>query len=381
MAVLKRRAPTSNGRAGSADVAGTGSSSASEQYSRGLSRVDLPGTDPAVAVEGLWKVYGSEEKKARAEIEQDGGCERAGVALRDISLEIGRGEIFVVVGLSGSGKTTLLRSLNGLVTPTSGSVRILGTDIAQGGAPLRQIRSRVGMIFQSFGLLPHRNVLSNVAFGLELRGVPRREREQRAREVISLVGLDERADHYPDELSGGQQQRVGLARALTLDPDVLLMDEPFSALDVLIRDDLRKQLLDIQARLRKTIILITHDLTDAVVLANRIGVLHDGRLRQVGTVAEVCFQPRDEVVARYVTHVPQLEVLRVKHALSRDPVPEHAPAVDADAPITHAMTLLTDSGVTALRVTAPNGETVGGVTTESVVHALGRGPTLSETEV
>jgi glycine betaine/proline transport system ATP-binding protein len=303
------------------------------------------------------------------------------VALRDVSLEIGRGEIFVVVGLSGSGKTTLLRSLNGLVTPTSGSVRILGTDIAQGGAPLRQIRSRVGMIFQSFGLLPHRNVLSNVAFGLELRAVPRREREQRAREAISIVGLDERADHYPDELSGGQQQRVGLARALTLDPDVLLMDEPFSALDVLIRDDLRKQLLDIQARLKKTIILITHDLTDAVVLANRIGVLHEGRLRQVGTVAEVCFQPRDEVVQRYVTHVPQLEVLRVKHALVRDSVPERAPALDAGAPIAHAMKLLSDPGVTALRVTAANGETVGGVTTESVVRALGRGPTLSETEV
>jgi ABC-type glutathione transport system ATPase component len=158
MAVLRRRAATSNGRASSPDVAGTRAGSASERRPKELSRVDSPDTDPAIVVEGLWKVYGPEEERARAEIEQDGRCERAGVALRDVAVEIGRGEIFVVVGLSGSGKTTLLRSLNGLITPTAGSVRILGTDIAQGGVSLRQIRSRVGMIFQSFGLLPHRSV-------------------------------------------------------------------------------------------------------------------------------------------------------------------------------------------------------------------------------
>lgn len=336
-------------------------------------RGDSPHTDPTIVVDGLWKVYGPDEKRARADILRDAVPERTAVALRDASLEVRGGEIFVVVGLSGSGKTTLLRCLNGLVQPTAGSVRILGTDIAAGGVSLRQLRSRVGMIFQLFGILPHRTVLSNVGFGLELRGTARREREHRANEMLSLVGLDGRGDAYPDELSGGQLQRVGLARALALDPDVLLMDEPFSALDVLIRDELRNQLLQIQAGLRKTIVLITHDLTDAVVLADRIAVLHEGRVRQVGTVAEVCFQPKDEVVGRYVRHVPQLEVTRVEHALADDAPPEGAPAVYVRAALGEAIALLSEPGVSALRATTPDGETVGSVSCDSVVRALGRG--------
>jgi glycine betaine/proline transport system ATP-binding protein len=235
--------------------------------------------EPVIEMRGLWKVYGPQERKASSEIAQGAGWNKSAAALQDVSLQVHPGEIFVVVGLSGSGKTTLLRSINGLVRPTAGAVRVLGTDVAAGGTSLRELRSRVGMIFQLFGILPHRSVVSNAAFGLELRGVGRAERERRASETLSLVGLAGRERAYPDELSGGQLQRVGLARALALDPDVLLMDEPFSALDVLIREELRKQLLEIQARLKKTIVLITHDLTDAVVLADRIALLHDGCLR------------------------------------------------------------------------------------------------------
>lgn len=336
---------------------------------------------PVIDIDGLWKVYGPQEQKARGEIARGAGWTESAAALRDVSLQIHPGEIFVVVGLSGSGKTTLLRSLNGLVAPTAGTVRVLGTDVAAGGTSLRELRSRVGMIFQLFGILPHRSVVSNAAFGLELRGVSRAERERRASETLALVGLGGREHAYPDELSGGQLQRVGLARALALDPDVLLMDEPFSALDVLIREDLRKQLLEIQTRLQKTIVLITHDLTDAVVLADRIALLHDGVLRQVGTVPEVCFSPKDEVVERYVTHVPQLEVLRVEHAVIDDVPAAGAPTTRAGAPLAEAIGLLGGPGVSALRVTADNGETVGSVTAETVVRALGRGPLQPETEV
>ncbi len=340
-------------------------------------------TEPeaVIDIKGLWKVYGPQEHKARSEITRGTGWTESAAALRDVSLQIHPGEIFVVVGLSGSGKTTLLRSLNGLVQPTAGTVRVLGTDVAAGGTSLRELRARVGMIFQLFGILPHRSVVSNAAFGLELRGVSRAERERRASETLRLVGLEGRDHAYPDELSGGQLQRVGLARALALDPDVLLMDEPFSALDVLIREELRKQLLEIQARLQKTIVLITHDLTDAVVLADRIALLHDGCLRQVGTVPEVCFQPKDEVVERYITHVPQLEVLRVEHALIDDVPPADVPAMRPGAALADAIGLLSAPGVSALRVVTDDGETVGTVTAETVVRALGRGPRLFETEV
>lgn len=348
---------------------------------RWQSRNHQASPDAVIDIAGVWKVYGPAERKAGSEIARGAGWSRTPAALRDVSLQIHPGEIFVVVGLSGSGKTTLLRSINGLVQPTAGTVRVLGTDVAAGGASLRELRSRVGMIFQLFGILPHRSVVSNAAFGLELRGVSRTERERRASETLSLVGLEGREHAYPDELSGGQLQRVGLARALALDPDVLLMDEPFSALDVLIREELRRQLLEIQTRLRKTIVLITHDLTDAVVLADRIALLHEGCLRQVGTVAEVCFQPKDEVVERYITHVPQLEVLRVEHALVGEVASDAAPAVHAGAPLAEAITLLSAPGVSALRVLAENGETAGSVTADAVVRALGRGPTVSQTEV
>jgi glycine betaine/proline transport system ATP-binding protein len=327
--------------------------------------------DVVISVRRLWKVYGRGEATARAAIARGHAAEGDGIALRDVSLDVCRGELLVVMGLSGSGKSTLVRCLNGLVVPTAGTVRVLGTDLLGSTGPeLRRLRPRVGMIFQSFGLLPYRTVLSNVGFGLELRNVPRAEREQRSQEMLALVGLHGRQDAYPHELSGGQQQRVGLARALALDPDILLMDEPFSSLDALIREDLRCEIRALQARLHKTIVLITHDLTDAVALADRIAMLHDGRLLQVGTPAEICFSPADEIVERFVRHVDRLEAVPVEQAIDGDAGQRPARTILASAPLAEAVRLLGNPEVDALLAVDGHGRELGVVTASSVLCAM-----------
>jgi glycine betaine/proline transport system ATP-binding protein len=327
--------------------------------------------DVAISVRGLWKVYGRGEARARPAIERGAAVDADGIALRDVSLDVHRGELLVVMGLSGSGKSTLVRCLNGLVPPTAGTLRVLDTDLpASSAAGLRRLRSRVGMIFQSFALLPHRTVLSNVGFGLELRNVPAEERERRARDMVALVGLAGREHAYPDELSGGQQQRVGLARALALDPDILLMDEPFSALDTLIREDLRREILELQATLQKTIVLITHDLEDAVALADRIAVIHDGRLLQVGTAREICFSPADEVIERFVLHVDRLNVVHVGEAIDDHTSRRPTITVDSAAPLGEAVRLLGDPQIDALLAVTAEGREVGVVTPSSAIAAL-----------
>nr|WP_221244158.1 glycine betaine/L-proline ABC transporter ATP-binding protein [Cryobacterium roopkundense] len=244
--------------------------------------------------------------KSRAEVSHLGVA-----AVIDASFEVKRGEIFVVMGLSGSGKSTLIRMLNGLWEATSGSVTVGDTNITGiSAAELRAVRrTSVSMVFQHFALLPHRTVIDNVAYGLEIQGMPRAERLAKARTIIDLVGLSGWADNLPSELSGGMQQRVGLGRALAADTDVLLMDEAFSALDPLIRREMQEQLIELQAALGKTIIFITHDLNEAMFLGDRIAVMRDGRIVQIGTPEEILTDPANDYVAQFVQDVDRARVL------------------------------------------------------------------------
>ncbi|MEB4616298.1 quaternary amine ABC transporter ATP-binding protein [Leucobacter sp. M11] len=278
---------------------------------------DTPGETRPIAVKasGLFRVFGKRPKEAVKRLRT--GASREDVAplgtaaVIDASFEVRRGEIFVVMGLSGSGKSTLIRMLNGLLEPTEGSVQIFGTEIA-GITPkqLREVRKeRISMVFQHFALLPHRTVLDNAAYGLEVQGVPLAERRERAMRVITRVGLAGNEERLPSELSGGMQQRVGLARALAADTDILLMDEAFSALDPLIRREMQEQLVELQQELNKTIVFITHDLNEAMFLGDRIAVMRDGKVVQVGTPDDILTDPANDYVAQFVQDVDRARVL------------------------------------------------------------------------
>ena len=229
----------------------------------------------------------------------------ASVALRDINLEIEKGQIFVIMGLSGSGKSTLVRHFNRLIDPTEGAIYVGGIDVMNlSQMELEEFRRhRMSMVFQRFGLLPHRTVLENVAFGLSIQKVAKAEREEKAQEWLRSVGLDGYEDQYPSQLSGGQQQRVGLARALCTDPEILLMDEPFSSLDRLIRSGMQDLLVELQDKLHKTIVFITHDLDEALRLGHQIAILKDGVLSQVGRPEEILRNPADDYVEAFVRDV------------------------------------------------------------------------------
>jgi len=269
----------------------------------------------AVKVKGLYKVFGRKPREGVKRLQSGASRDSLGggttAAVIDSSFEVKRGEIFVVMGLSGSGKSTLIRMLNGLVEPTAGSVTINDVDIT-GAAPtqLRDVRRRsISMVFQHFALLPHRTVLDNAAYALEVQGVPLAERLERALTVVKRVGLDGWQDKFPGELSGGMQQRVGLARALAADTEILLMDEAFSALDPLIRREMQEQLVELQAEFGKTIIFITHDLNEAMFLGDRIAVMRDGRIVQVGTPEDILTDPANDYVAQFVKDVDRARVL------------------------------------------------------------------------
>ena len=241
------------------------------------------------------------------------------VGLYDISLEIERGEVFVVMGLSGSGKSTLIRCLNRLIDPTSGEVVIDGQDITTlNDTQLQEVRrNKMGMVFQNFGLLPHQSVLDNVAYGLKVQGVPQKERMVRAYQSLDLVGLGDWGDSKPSSLSGGMQQRVGLARALCTDPDILLMDEAFSALDPLIRRQMQDEMLQLQDRMHKTIVFITHDLNEALRVGNRVAIMQDGVVVQVGTPTEIITTPATQYVADFIQDVDQGRVLPIDYAATQ----------------------------------------------------------------
>ncbi|MDX6307720.1 MAG: glycine betaine/proline transport system ATP-binding protein [Nocardioidaceae bacterium] len=283
----------------------------------------------AMSVQHLWKVFGPRAGKIigspeadlpRSEMLAKTGCV---AAVKDISFEVVPGEVFVVMGLSGSGKSTLVRCLTRLIEPTSGTVEIDGQDVTKAsGSVLRRLRrNHVSMVFQHFGLLPHRRVIDNVAYGLEVRGVSKTERRAKAREIIELVGLAGNENSYPDQLSGGMQQRVGLARALAGDPSLLLFDEPFSALDPLIRRDMQNEVIRLQEELQKTMVFITHDLQEALKLGDRILIMRDGEIVQIGTPDEVVGAPADDYVRDFVSEVPRAHVLTLKWVM-REPTPE-----------------------------------------------------------
>ena len=284
--------------------------------------------EAALSVRNLWKIFGARADKvigtpdadlSRAELKKKTGCV-AGV--RDVSFDVAPGEVFVVMGLSGSGKSTLVRCLTRLIEPTAGTVEIDGTDVTGASeGDLRDLRrNQVSMVFQHFGLLPHRQVIDNVAYGLEIRGMGRKERRARAGEIIELVGLEGYERSYPDQLSGGMQQRVGLARALAGDPQMLLFDEPFSALDPLIRRDMQNEVIRLHRELGKTMVFITHDLAEALKLGDRIMILRDGAIVQVGTPDEVVARPADDYVKDFVSEVPKSHVLTLKWVM-REPRP------------------------------------------------------------
>ncbi|POX41750.1 glycine betaine/L-proline ABC transporter ATP-binding protein [Streptomyces sp. Ru72] len=266
--------------------------------------------------EHLYKVFGRRPDRAVERLRQGAGREElradgTTAAVIDASFTVEPGQIFVVMGLSGSGKSTLLRMLNGLLEPTAGHVRFDGQDLtALGPRELREVRARkISMVFQHFALFPHRSVRENAAYGLEVQGVPRAERLKRADEALALCGLAGWEKSWPDELSGGMQQRVGLARALATDADLLLMDESFSALDPLIRRDMQDQLLQLQQTLKKTIVFITHDLNEAMRLGDRIAVMRDGRIVQIGTAEDILVRPADDYVASFTQDVDRSRVL------------------------------------------------------------------------
>ena len=263
----------------------------------------------------MYKVFGRHESEVVRRLKD--GADRSELAdmgtaaVIDASFEVARGETFVVMGLSGSGKSTLIRMVNGLWAPSSGRIEVNGEDVsAMGASQLRQLRrDHISMVFQHFALLPHQTVRENAAYGLRLQGVGRRERFERADRWLDTVGLHGWGDKYPHQLSGGMQQRVGLARALAAETDILLMDEAFSALDPVIRREMQDQLVELQAQLGKTIIFITHDLNEAMYLGDRIAVMRDGRIRQIGTSEEILTTPADDYVEDFIQDVDRTRVL------------------------------------------------------------------------
>ncbi|GAA0419416.1 quaternary amine ABC transporter ATP-binding protein [Streptomyces luteireticuli] len=279
---------------------------------------------PVFSVRNLWKVFGPKPERVPAAPELAGLSpealrERTGctVGVRDVSFDVRPGEVFVVMGLSGSGKSTLVRCLTRLIEPTSGSIAIDGEDVcAMDKNALRELRRRrAAMVFQHFGLLPHRTVLDNVAYGLEIQGVPKLQRRSKAAEMIEKVGLSGMEGRRPAQLSGGQQQRVGLARALAADPEVLLFDEPFSALDPLIRRDMQEEVVRLHRDEGRTMVFITHDLAEALHIGDRIALMRGGRVVQCGTPEEIVGSPADDYVRDFVRDVPREQVITVRRAM------------------------------------------------------------------
>ncbi|GKQ40899.1 glycine betaine/L-proline ABC transporter ATP-binding protein [Streptomyces sp. A012304] len=338
----------------------------------------LPNT-PVFSVEGLWKVFGPKPERVpvdpglaslpAAELRSRTGCT---AAVRDVSFDVRKGEVFVVMGLSGSGKSTLVRCLTRLIEPTAGAIAVDGEDVrAMDRARLRELRRhRAAMVFQHFGLLPHRTVLDNVAYGLEIQGVSRSERRSRAREVVAKVGLEGMEQRRPGQLSGGQRQRVGLARALAVDPEVLLFDEPFSALDPLIRRDMQEEVVRLHREEGRTMVFITHDLNEALKLGDRIALMRDGRVVQLGTPEEIVGSPADDYVREFVRDVPREQVMTVRTAM-RTPAPDETgtgPAVSPDATVAQAIEAVARAGTPARVV--DRGRCVGVVDSDALLGVV-----------
>lgn len=271
-----------------------------------------------VVTRNVWKIFGARAEEAMAAVRRDNLSKaevleefQAVVGVRDVSIEVGEGEVFCIMGLSGSGKSTLVRHINRLIEPTGGEILINGVDVnGLGAEDLRAMRAdKIGMVFQNMALLPHRTVRDNIAFALELRNVDAFTRAELADRVIELVSLQGYGDRLPGDLSGGMQQRVGLARAMAADPDILLMDEPFSALDPLIRRGLQDEFLALSKTMKKTTLFITHDLDEAIRMGSRIAIMKDGEIVQTGTPEEIVTQPADDYVADFVAGISKLKLI------------------------------------------------------------------------
>jgi len=339
-------------------------------------RVDRTGP-PLIRAEGVWKIFGRHAGRVigtpdadlpRGELRAKHGCV---AAVRDVSFEVWPREVFVVMGLSGSGKSTLVRTLIRLIEPTAGTIEIDGENVsAASQQQLRELRRHTSsMVFQHFGLLAHRRVVDNVAFGLEIQGVAKAERLARAEKVLKLVGLEDCANQFPDQLSGGMQQRVGLARAFAVDPKVMLYDEPFSALDPLIRRDMQDEVIRLQHETGKTMVFITHDLPEALRLGDRIAIMRDGQIVQLGTPEELVGSPADEYVENFVRDIPRSHVLTLRWIM-RPPEPgeDDGPVLPVDTTVRDAVPVIAGSEKPVRAV--ENGTVVGVVDRISVLKAI-----------
>jgi len=327
-----------------------------------------------LACENIWKLFGNDAAGLLARTggaPSDGDLAQAGIigAVRDASLVVREGEIFVIMGLSGSGKSTLVRCMSRLIEPTGGRVMFEDRNLLDmGERELMDIRRhKMGMVFQHFALLPHLSVLGNVAFPLEIQGIARQAREKKALEMIELVGLKGREYYYPRELSGGQQQRVGIARSLAVEPEIWFLDEPFSALDPLIRREMQDEFLRLQNVLQKTIIFITHDFDEAIRLADRIAIMKDGAIIQIGTPEELVTAPADAYVAEFTRDIPRAKVLSAGAVARAEP--HGAMTVKADARIAEVAVLVFEHDE-ALGVVDAAGRSVGALTREAVLDVL-----------
>lgn len=295
-------------------------------------------TDVQIECRSLWKIYGARAEQALKAVQADGLSKDevrdrfdCVLGVRDASFRVNRGEIFCIMGLSGSGKSTLVRHINRLIEPTAGEIHVAGQRVDQmNETNLRQLRAEtIGMVFQHMALWPHRTLAENVAFGLEVRDVPLEERRKAADVALASMDLSGWEDHYPDQLSGGMQQRVGLARALAADPDILLMDEPFSALDPLIRRQLQDQFLALSQKVKKTTVFITHDLDEAIRMGDQIAIMNDGVIVQIGTPEEIVTNPKDAYVAEFVKGISRVNLVRAETIMSpldgRDTTPKMVP--------------------------------------------------------
>ncbi len=337
----------------------------------------VPVENPVIICKKVWKVFGHNAGRflsAHGSKPSDEELTAAGLigAVRDVTLEVGQGEIFVIMGLSGSGKSTLVRCMSRLIEPTAGAVIFEGQDLLK--MPEKDLieirRHKMGMVFQHFALLPHLTVLGNVAFPLEVQGVDRATREARAFEMIELVGLKGRENYYPRELSGGQQQRVGIARSLAVKPEIWLLDEPFSALDPLIRREMQDEFLNLQNVLHKTIVFITHDFNEAIRLADRIAIMKDGGIIQIGTPEDLVTSPATDHVADFTRDIPRPKVLSARSVMTPADVQiTFAGSVPADTKIEDLAAGIVDQKH-PFAVTDGEGKIIGQITREAILKVL-----------
>jgi glycine betaine/proline transport system ATP-binding protein len=333
--------------------------------------------DVNLACEGVWKIFGPNAETFLARHDGAPSLEDLAAggmicAVRQADLEIQRGEIFVIMGLSGSGKSTLVRCMSRLIEPTAGKVIFEGQNLlaASEREMIELRRHKMGMVFQHFALLPHLTVLGNVAFPLEVQGVPRTQREARALEVIELVGLTGRESYYPRELSGGQQQRVGIARSLAVEPEVWFLDEPFSALDPLIRREMQDEFLRLQNVLRKTIVFITHDFDEAIRLADRIAIMKDGAIIQIGTPEELVIRPATDYVAEFTRDVSHAKVLTARSVMVTASGIGHVAGSIAATTRIEALAARVINADKPFAVTDEDGRPIGYLTRQAVLEVL-----------